>query len=137
MKEKNEIPSVPSIQSSKNLRTPSSSSSKLTVADAMKLVDRLYEKVSASLTYTSLLDKTTNRFDRMANSEIHILYKLEKFLTKAKEFARTSPGGEKDILALIHHGYQCSSKDRTQQEAIARIIAMDICSEVEWYKGAP
>ena len=41
-----------------------------------------------------------------------------------------------DLVAFVSRGYQCSATERLQQEAIAKTIERDICSEIEWYKGA-
>jgi len=41
-----------------------------------------------------------------------------------------------DLVELVSKGYQCSATERLQQEAIAKTIERDICSEIEWYKGA-
>ena len=48
--------------------------------DAGQLVKTLLGRVKTALTWASSLSKQVNRFDRIANGEIHILYKLHRFL---------------------------------------------------------
>eukprot|EP00596_Hydrurales_sp_CCMP1899_P004270 CAMPEP_0119046616 /NCGR_PEP_ID=MMETSP1177-20130426/47807_1 /TAXON_ID=2985 /ORGANISM="Ochromonas sp, Strain CCMP1899" /LENGTH=238 /DNA_ID=CAMNT_0007020017 /DNA_START=25 /DNA_END=737 /DNA_ORIENTATION=- len=98
------------------------------------LVEELLEKVTASLTYVAHLDKRVNRFDMVTNSEIHILLKLKKFLSQTVSSIKETPESAGDLTSLISKGYQCSSTERLQQQSIAQIISMDICSEIEWYK---
>ena len=40
-----------------------------------------------------------------------------------------------DLSNFISKGYQCNRKEQLQSGFIAKSIQMDICSEVEWYKG--
>jgi hypothetical protein len=39
------------------------------------------------------------------------------------------------VYIHVYKGYQCDTTERLQQQSIAKIISMDICSEIEWYKG--
>ena len=148
----------------------------LDAEEAQQLVKTLLGRVKPALAWASALPKELNRFDRISHAEIHILYKLYRFLklvdgsltaSKGKNLrtdseassssssssssktrtskssssssASSSSGGDAggvadDLVELISQGYQCSSADRLQQEAIAKTIERDICSEIEWYK---
>ena len=108
--------------------------------EAGQLVKTLLGRVKTALTWASSLNKNVIRFDRIANGEIHILYKLHRFLrqvdqalTNTESDTTATATAGKDLVALITKGYQCSATDRLQQEAIAKTIERDICSEIEWY----
>lgn len=58
---------------------------------ALSLVEGLRKRVSSALLYASTLDKTVNSFDRISNSEIHILSKLNRFLTDAGTAIKMKP----------------------------------------------
>jgi hypothetical protein len=72
------------------------------------------------------------RFDTVSYNEAHIVYKLRAGLKKL--LRNKTPEAAKKLSDLVQGGYQCSTLQASQQEAIARFIKMDICSEIEWYK---
>ena len=68
----------------------------------------------------------------IGKGEIHILYKLNRYLQHFVEDYRTP-----EMMKLrLHAGMQCSEDDASHQEAVMKTVSMDICSEIEWYKVA-
>lgn len=68
---------------------------------------------------------------RLSNAEVHLLYKIEEYL----EFY-LSPANMERFNSLLAGGFECDAVQQEQQTIISKVIAMDICSEVEWYKLA-
>ena len=58
---------------------------------ALSLLRDMQKRVSSSLLYVSTLDEAVNSFDRISNSEIHILSKLNRFLTDASAEIAAKP----------------------------------------------
>lgn len=58
---------------------------------ALSLLRDMQKRVSSSLLYVSTLDNAVNSFDRISNSEIHILSKLNRFLTDASAEIAAKP----------------------------------------------
>lgn len=77
------------------------------------------------LSWVSTLDKEIISWNKITNSEIHIINKLAKYI-------KATFSGPKSDHSLITKGYQCSEKQAQQQEVIGRVVQMDICSEIEW-----
>ena len=68
----------------------------------------------------------------IGKGEIHILYKLKKYLQHLMEDYRTP-----EMMKLrLYGGMQCSESHATYQEEVLKTVNMDICSEIEWYKVA-
>ena len=61
------------------------------INDALSLLQDMQKRVSSSLLYVSTLDSAVNSFDRISNSEIHILSKLNRFLTDASTEIAAKP----------------------------------------------
>lgn len=76
--------------------------------------------------------KSLIKWDTVAYNEVHILHKLTASL---KRMLR-NPTAESKIrfLEYVQKGHQCTPVQAAQQEAVSKLISMDICSEVEWYK---
>ena len=68
----------------------------------------------------------------IGKGEIHILYKLKRYLQHIVEDYRTP-----EMMKLrLHEGMQCSEDHASHQEEVMKTVSMDICSEIEWYKVA-
>lgn len=68
---------------------------------------------------------------RMANGEVHIISKIEEYLEHYLNEGNQAAWG-----SLVKDGLQCNEVQREQQSVISKVIHMDICSEIEWYKLA-
>jgi FkbM family methyltransferase len=70
------------------------------------------------------------RWDQIAKADVHIVYKLIKFL----DYHLNSTEQINQLYDLYKYGRKCTPLDAAQQELISKFISMDICSEIEWYK---
>ncbi|RYH09247.1 hypothetical protein EON65_40305, partial [archaeon] len=100
-------------------------------SDVDRAIDDLHRRANASLSYaTSDEADRLLRWDMIANADVHILHNLVKAL---KHIHELYPRKE-DVHRLVREGLSCSNLQAAQQELVAQFIAMDICSEIEWYK---
>lgn len=93
----------------------------------VKKIDSTLEWISEHADQPSFI-----RWDLLAVSEIHILYKLSKYLKRM--INNKNYNNKVRFVNEIYNGYKCTAMQATQQKAISKYISMDICSEVEWYK---
>ncbi len=108
----------------------------VSVAQARKEARELLKKAKATLKWLSgqIVDKSSDcpiSWTRLSNAEVHILNKIEEYL----EFYLSSENEER-FDTLLTKGLTCDAVQQEQQTIISKVIAMDICSEVEWYKLA-
>jgi FkbM family methyltransferase len=102
----------------------------------------LFSRLVSTLDWISVAKPTAVGWDRFAFGEMHIVYKLAKYLQPyvdddASAASSTNKQHEElrtTLMSLMSRGYQCSSDQANQQSLLKKKITMDICSEVEWYK---
>lgn len=70
------------------------------------------------------------RWDLIAKADIHIIHKFVSYI----DFHMENPTRLAKLLSIYKYGYKCDAMDTMRQELITKLIHMDICSEVEWYK---
>ena len=96
------------------------------------ILHKLYRFLKAVDAATSGKSTTTSGASKSANTALR---KTTGDVSDAQQRAQKHAAGL-DLVELVSKGYQCSATERLQQEAIAKTIERDICSEIEWYKGA-
>jgi hypothetical protein len=109
-----------------------------------EMIVDMHERARSLLKWAAALDPRAAKevlvWTTLAPAEIHILVKLERALAGYIRLFGSPPGERPAPYARLRnltlHGHQCSRRQALQQEAVAGTIAMDICSEVEWYKLA-
>lgn len=104
----------------------------ITWSKAYRLMERSEGALNWIATPPEAEAKSLIQFDTIAYNEVHILHKLTGSLKRMLK----SPDAESKakFLEYVQRGHQCTAVQAAQQEAISKVISMDICSEVEWYK---
>lgn len=100
--------------------------------DSNLIIQRIKELRDRAATFLNWVATNGNenyiRWDMISKADLHILYKLIQSL----DYYLVTAEGQAYLVSIYMYGIQCSALQAAQQEVIAKFIAMDICSEVEW-----
>lgn len=125
-------------QNGPSLRGPQSNAVVLSADMISNQVNSLKARSSNFLQWARTMNKDVSSWNKVANSEVHLVHLLHKFLGKVQNHLKAETRGPifggQTIEEIVSKGYQCSAVQAQQQEIISSKISMDICSEIEWYK---
>eukprot|EP01038_Epipyxis_sp_PR26KG_P004489 gene4489-6345_t len=121
-------------QSSSLAKTNDNKNKEIQIEQTLIDIEKFVKKIDSTLEWISdhADQPSFIRWDLLAVSEIHILYKLSKYLKRM--IYNKNYNNKVRFVNEIYNGYKCTAMQATQQKAISKYISMDICSEVEWYK---
>ena len=99
--------------------------------EILGLIDKISFSLKSLISSSKLSEKTID-WKKVAKGELHILVKLKNYLEYFLREYQLEESIEKQLIS----GFKCSKQLAADQDNILKLVKMDICSEIEWYKLA-